>query len=93
MGVVSELWSFRCDFGIFKLWTSTLRENPITAPPLLFDVDGDGYNDVVVPSFSGEVWGVHGENGHIVDNWPFYLEDRSFHSGALVVSILQSWCM
>jgi len=45
----------------------------------------------VVPSFSGEVWGVHGENGHIVDNWPFYLEGRSFHSGALVVSLIDGW--
>ena len=68
-----------------RLWESPLRENPITAPPLLFDVDGDGYGDVVLPSFSGEVWGVHGESGHIVDNWPFYLEDRSFHAGPLVV--------
>lgn len=75
-----------CDFGVRKLWSSQLRENPISAPPLLFDVDGDGYDDIVVPSFSGEVWGVHGENGHIVDNWPFYLEERSFHSGPLVVS-------
>lgn len=71
-----------------KLWWSQLRENPITAPPLLFDVDGDGYDDVLIPSFTGEVWGVHGENGHIVDNWPFYLEDRAFHAGALVVSVV-----
>ena len=69
-----------------KLWGAQLRENPITAPPLLFDVDGDSYGDVVMPSFAGEVWAVHGESGHIVDNWPFYLEDRSFHAGSLVVS-------
>lgn len=75
---------------MLKLWDTNLRESPITAPPLLFDVDGDGYDDVVVPSFTGEVWGIHGENGHIVDNWPFYLEERSFHSGSLVVSVMSS---
>ena len=80
--------SCRCSFGVKKLWWSQLRENPITAPPLLFDVDGDGYDDVLIPSFTGEVWGVHGENGHIVDNWPFYLENRAFHAGALVVGVV-----
>lgn len=54
--------------------------------PLFFDVDGDGYGDIVAPSFSGEVWSIHGENGHIVDNWPFYLEDRAFHASPIVVS-------
>lgn len=78
-----------------QLWSSKLRNSPLTAPPLLFDVDGDSYDDVVVPSFSGEVWSIHGENGHVVDNWPFYLEDRSFHAGPLVVSqvvVLLVWC-
>lgn len=76
-----------CDFDVLKLWKTNLRENPITAPPLLFDVDGDHYDDVLVPSFTGEVWGIHGENGHIVDNWPFYLEERAFHSGSLVYDV------
>ena len=40
----------------------------------------------MAPSFSGEVWSIHGENGHIVDNWPFYLEDRAFHASPIVVS-------
>ena len=38
-------------------------------------------------SFSGEVWAVHGESGHIVDNWPFFVEDRAFHASPLVVSV------
>lgn len=62
-----------------------MKDTPLTATPLLFDVDGDGFDDILAASFSGEVWGVHGENGHIVDNWPFYLEDRAFHAGPLVV--------
>jgi len=66
---------------------SKLRDAPLTSSPLLFDIDGDSYDDLVVPSFSGEVWGVHGENGHIVDNWPFYLEDRAFHASPLVVRV------
>ena len=41
----------------------------------------------MAPSFSGEVWAVHGENGHIVDGWPFYLEDRGFHASPLVVGV------
>ena len=70
-----------------KLWSSNLRNSPLTATPLLFDVDGDGYKDIVASSFSGEVWAVHGESGHIVDNWPFYVEDRAFHASPLVVSV------
>ena len=70
-----------------KLWSSNLRNSPLTATPLLFDVDGDGYKDIIASSFSGEVWAVHGESGHIVDNWPFYVEDRAFHASPLVVSI------
>ena len=38
-------------------------------------------------SFSGEVWAAHGESGHIVDNWPFFVEDRAFHASPLVVSV------
>ena len=59
----------------------------MTATPLLFDVDGDGYKDIVASSFSGEVWAVHGESGHIVDNWPFFVEDRAFHASPLVVGL------
>ena len=55
--------------------------------PLLLDIDGDGYRDIMVSSSSGEVWALHGENGHVVDNWPFYLEDRSFFASPLPVSI------
>ena len=40
----------------------------------------------MVTSYSGELWAVHGESGHIVDNWPFYVEDRAFHASPLVVS-------
>ena len=70
-----------------KLWSSNLRNSPLTATPLLFDVDGDGYKDIVASSFSGEVWAVHGESGHIVDNWPFFVEDRAFHASPLVVGL------
>ena len=83
----------RCDFGLKVLWSAKLRDSPLTATPLLFDVDGDGYNDIVVPSFSGEVWSVHGESGHIIDNWPFYLEDRAFHASPLVVRVCVCVCV
>ena len=76
-----------CSYGLHVLWTSSLRNAPLTATPLLFDVDGDGYKDIVAPSVSGEVWAVHGENGHIVDNWPFYLEEKAFHASPVVVSL------
>lgn len=81
-----------CSYGLGILWTSSLRNAPITATPLLFDVDGDGYKDIVAPSVSGEVWAIHGENGHIVDNWPFYLEERGFHTSPLVVSLPVCTC-
>lgn len=83
----------RCEYGLKVLWSAKLRDSPLTATPLLFDVDGDGYNDIVVPSFSGEVWSVHGENGHIVDNWPFYLDDRAFHASPLVVCVCLCMCL
>ena len=57
------------------------------ATPLLIDIDGDSYRDIVAPSYSGEVWAIHGENGHIVDNWPFYLENRAFFASPLAVSV------
>ena len=75
-----------CKYKLEPLWTASLRDSPLAATPTFFDVDGDGYGDIVAPSFSGEVWSVHGESGHIVDNWPFYLEERAFHSSPLVVS-------
>ena len=56
------------------------------ATPLLIDIDGDSLRDIVAPSQSGEVYAIHGENGHIVDNWPFFLEDRSFYASPLAVS-------
>ena len=56
------------------------------ATPLLIDVDGDSLHDIVAPSYSGEVYAIHGENGHIVDNWPFYLENRAFYASPLGVS-------
>ncbi len=54
--------------------------------PLLIDVDGDSLRDIIAPSYSGEVYAIHGENGHIVDNWPFYIEDRAFYASPIAVS-------
>ena len=79
-------FSLRCNYGLKTLWTASLRNSPLVAMPTFFDVDGDGYGDIVAPSFSGEVWSIHGESGHVVDNWPFYLEERAFHATPLVVS-------
>ena len=75
-----------CKYNLEELWSTSLRGSALTATPLLFDVDGDGWRDVVAPSYSGEVWAVHGENGHVVDGWPFYLDQRGFHASPLVVS-------
>lgn len=72
-------------FNLKTLWTSRLRESPLMATPLLIDVDGDSLRDIIAPSYSGEVWAIHGENGHIVDNWPFYVEDRAFFASPLAV--------
>lgn len=85
---VSLSYVYRCNYKLKTLWTASLRNSPLVATPTFFDVDGDGYGDIVSPSFSGEVWSIHGENGHIVDNWPFYLEERAFHAGPLVVRML-----
>jgi len=67
------------------IWSSTLRTAPFTSSPLLYDLDGDGYNDIIAANVAGEVWAIHGETGHVIDGWPFYLEDRSFHSTPLLV--------
>ncbi|XP_019857511.1 PREDICTED: protein DEFECTIVE IN EXINE FORMATION 1-like isoform X2 [Amphimedon queenslandica] len=69
------------------LWTSKLRESPLVGTPLLIDIDGDSLRDIIAPSHSGEVWAIHGENGHIVDNWPFYVEGRSFFANPLPYDI------
>ncbi|XP_065896585.1 uncharacterized protein [Dysidea avara] len=69
------------------IWSSTLRTAPFTSAPLLYDLDGDGYNDIVAANVAGEVWAVHGETGHVIDGWPFYLEDRSFHSTPLLYDV------
>lgn len=76
----------RCSYNLDPLWKASLRNSPLVATPTFFDVDGDGYGDIVAPSFSGEVWSIHGESGHIVDNWPFYLEEKAFHASPLLVS-------
>lgn len=67
-------------------WESTLKSAPFTASPLLCDLDGDGYNDIVAANVAGEVWAIHGETGHVIDGWPFFLENQSFHSTPLLVS-------
>ena len=85
--------SSSCQYKLNTLWTASLRDSPLAATPTFFDVDGDSYGDIVAPSFSGEVWAVHGESGHIVDNWPFYLEERAFHASPLVVSPLIIICL
>lgn len=68
-------------------WSSTLKSAPFTGGPLLYDLDGDGYNDIIAANVAGEVWAVHGESGHVIDGWPFFLENRSFHSTPLLVSL------
>lgn len=74
-------------------WESTLKSAPFTASPLLCDLDGDGYNDIVAANVAGEVWAIHGETGHVIDGWPFFLENKSFHSTPLLVSVCACVCM
>ena len=68
-------------------WSSTLRSAPFTSGPLLYDLDGDTYNDIIAANVAGEVWGIHGESGHVIDGWPFFLESKSFHSTPLLVCV------
>ena len=75
-----------CGFTISPVWKASLRGSPITTTPILYDIDMDGYSDIIVATVTGEVWAVHGESGHVIDNWPFYLEGKSFHSSPLLVS-------
>lgn len=82
-----SLVSHSCvQYSLQQLWSSSLRDAPIISTPLLLDIDADGYRDIMVTSTSGEVWALHGENGHVVDNWPFHLEDRAFFASPLSVS-------
>jgi hypothetical protein len=76
-----------CGFRIQPTWKSNLRGSPIVSTPILYDIDMDGYSDVIVTTVTGEVWAIHGESGHIIDNWPFYLEGKSFLSSPLVYDI------
>ena len=68
-------------------WSSTLKSAPFTSAPLLYDLDGDGYNDIVAANVAGEVWAIHGETGHVIDGWPFFVENKSFHTTPLLVSV------
>lgn len=77
----------RRDNTIVLAWSSTLKSAPFTGGPLLYDLDGDGYNDIIAANVAGEVWAVHGESGHVIDGWPFFLENRSFHSTPLLYDI------
>jgi len=83
----------RHETPIQLIWSSTLRTAPFTSSPLLYDLDSDGYNDIIAANVAGEVWAVHGETGHVIDGWPFYLEDRSFHSTPLLVCLCVFVCM
>ena len=76
-----------CGFRLSQLWKSHLRGSPIKSSPILYDVDRDGYSDILVASTTGELWAVHGESGHVIDNWPLLLEGRSFHGSPLLVSM------
>lgn len=75
-----------CGFRIPLMWKSHLRGSPIKSTPTLYDIDRDGYNDILVASTAGELWAIHGESGHVIDNWPLLLEGRSFHGSPLLVS-------
>lgn len=68
-------------------WTSTLKSAPFTLGPLLYDLDSDGYNDIIAANVAGEVWAIHGESGHVIDGWPFFIENKSFHSTPLIVRV------
>ena len=35
-----------CKYNLEELWSTSLRGSALTATPLLFDVDGDGWRDV-----------------------------------------------
>jgi len=77
----------RRDTPIELTWTSTLKSAPFTSGPLLYDLDSDNYNDIIAANVAGEVWAIHGESGHVIDGWPFFLENQSFHSTPLLVSV------
>jgi len=84
----------RRDNPIALTWSSTLKSAPFTSGPLLYDLDGDSYNDIVAANVAGEVWAIHGETGHVIDGWPFFVENKSFHTTPLLVSecVLCSVC-
>jgi len=84
---------FRHEDPIELVWSSTLRTAPFTSAALLYDLDGDSLSDIIAANVAGEVWAVHGESGHVIDGWPFYLEDRSFHSTPLLVNVCVCVCL
>ena len=75
-----------CGVVLNAIWTTQLRGSKVTATPILYDIDQDGFDDIIVTTAAGEVWAVHGETGHVIDNWPFHIEGKGFHSSPLLVS-------
>ncbi|KAI6652382.1 Protein DEFECTIVE IN EXINE FORMATION 1-like isoform X1 [Oopsacas minuta] len=74
----------KCPFTYRILWSSTYTRSPFLSSPLICELDGDKLPDIVGTLASGEVFGIHGESGYIMDNWPLYLNDVQFHSGPML---------
>lgn len=57
---------------------------PFLSPPLICHLDGDSLYDIVAMLSSGEVFGISGQSGEVLNNWPLYINESEFLSSPLL---------
>ena len=73
-----------CPIGYSVVWSFTYARTPFLCSPLISDLDGDLMPDIVGTLASGDVIGIHGESGHVLDNWSVHVSEFEFHSSPIL---------
>ena len=69
-----------CPIDYAVVWSFAYARTPFLCSPLISDLDGDMMPDIVGTLASGDVIGIHGESGHVLDNWSVHVSEFEFHS-------------
>ncbi|XP_077861714.1 uncharacterized protein LOC144342480, partial [Saccoglossus kowalevskii] len=75
----------QCHYDIDTIWTKEVGSSAFAATPLIYDVNMDGVLDIIGATFTEEITVVDGKTGQPIPatNWPFSLQDNSFHASPL----------
>ena len=76
-----------CPIEYSIIWSFTYAHAPFLCSPVISDLDGDLMPDIVGNLASGDVIGIHGESGHVLDNWSIHFSEVEFHSAPILFDL------